>query len=224
LKIYNRNIRYIPLITVFSHGSTQRDLFPLSQPLPPGERWGKEWVLPWRKGQGGALVRTHGGCVMTEQAVHESEYHSRVSVNYNLKQAIGVYTNSIAMIDELSRHSGVDIYLLGGKYSRRQHCLGGSITEQILRGPSFDIVFMGADSIDENGRVLVMNPEEAEMDRLMLKSGRRKILLADNTKMKSDGRAVYGMVSDFDLMISTDGIPADQLIRFREMTEVIMAE
>ena len=75
----------------------------------------------------------------------------------NLKEVSGltVYTNSIEMINELSRNKGINLHVLGGKYKREVHCLGGAMMEQMLEGLKFDIVFLGTDGIDPEGRCLV---------------------------------------------------------------------
>lgn len=187
------------------------------------------------------IIRTHGGCLSVGRAALETEYHKKVGLNFDLKQAIGreastlledgdslllndgsttfhlathlgsdkkltVFTNSLAMITEISRFSNVQLFILGGKYSDTSYSLRGSLLEQVLENYTFDKVFLGADAIDEKGRCMVSTTEEARLTRFMLDSGRMKILLADHTKTSADGHCAYGSLSDFDIWITTHGL------------------
>ena len=39
--------------------------------------------------KGNAIIRTHGGCIAAGRSAMESKYHEKVSLNFELKQAIG---------------------------------------------------------------------------------------------------------------------------------------
>jgi DeoR/GlpR family transcriptional regulator of sugar metabolism len=201
----------------------------------------------------GAILRTHGGSVL--RTAVESDYHQRVALNFELKQAIGkaaaqevksgemilindgstpfhlachlgekgslsVYTNSMAVVSELSRFPSIRIYVLGGEYNSAMHFMGGSITEQLIEGLLFDSVFLGADAIDSSGHCLVADPLVARLTQIMLRRGRRRFLLADHTKVGAVGHAVYGQLSDLDAWYTTPGIRATLLSKFRKQTNV----
>ena len=117
-----------------------------------------------------------------------------------------VFTNSLAMITEISRFSNVELFILGGKYSDLTYSLMGSLLEQVLENYTFDKVFLGADAIDEKGRCMVSTTEEARLTRFMLNSGGLKILLADHTKTGVIGHCAYGTLTDFDIWITTRGL------------------
>lgn len=131
-----------------------------------------------------------------------------------------VYTNSIAMLAEVSRFPGIALYILGGRYNAEQHFLGGTLTERVLELLEFDTVFLGADAISPEGRCLTFDPEEARMAQVMLRRGRRKILLADHTKTTVGGNVAYGTIADFDLWITTPGLPRELLTQFGTQTTV----
>ena len=133
---------------------------------------------------------------------------------------ITVYTNSIAMIGEISRFSNVHLYILGGRYHSDLFYLGGSLMERVLETIEADTIFIGTDAIDRTGRCLVMDQDMARTTQMMIRRGRRKILLADGTKVGKTGNVVYGTLRDFDLWITTDSIPSSALRRFRKQTEI----
>ncbi|MCF6336269.1 MAG: DeoR/GlpR family DNA-binding transcription regulator [Spirochaetales bacterium] len=139
------------------------------------------------------------------------------------KKGITVFTNSLALVTEVSRFDNLDLYIVGGKYNSEQYSLRGSMLEQILENYTFDKVFIGADAIDQNGRCFVSSTEESRLTELMLRIGRKKILLADHTKVKADSHCVYASLSDFDTWITTDGMDNKLYSSYSEKTEIIIA-
>jgi DeoR/GlpR family transcriptional regulator of sugar metabolism len=131
-----------------------------------------------------------------------------------------VYTNSIAVISELSRFRQIRLYILGGEYNPEMQFLGGSMMEQILEGLHFDVVFLGVDAIDMNGNCLVVDPDISRLTEIMLRRGSRRILLADHTKVGANAHAVYGRLSDFNVWYTTGRINPVQLRRFSQQTVV----
>jgi DeoR/GlpR family transcriptional regulator of sugar metabolism len=120
-----------------------------------------------------------------------------------------VYTNSLAMLADLARDPGVAVYLLGGRYHGEQHSLQGGLTEQVLESLRFDLCFIGADAVGPEGQCMVGTPEEAGMVRAMLRRSGRRVLLCDHTKVGGRGHFAYGLLKDFNLWITTPGIPAE---------------
>lgn len=133
---------------------------------------------------------------------------------------ITVYTNSIAMIPEFSRLPHVRLFITGGEYNRAMYLLSGSLLERVLETVTVDKVFLGADAVDPAGRCLVRDQESARYTQVMMRCGRRKILLADHTKLAQAGHAVYGALRDFDLWITTGGLTAAQRRNFGRMTKI----
>jgi len=134
---------------------------------------------------------------------------------------ITVFTNSIAMIPELSRIPGLRLHILGGEYDHNLNSLSGALTEEMLDRLSFDRVFLGVDSVDVEGRCLVATPEEARLTGTMLKRGRMKILLADHTKFEAKGYSAYGTLNDFDTWFTTPGIDTEKVGELRNMTDIV---
>lgn len=139
------------------------------------------------------------------------------------KGPLAIYTNSLAMISELSQAADITIYILGGRYNRELYSLQGGFTEQVLESCHTDVAFIGADAVTPEGMCLADSPEEARLTRSMLRTGRRKILLADHTKVSSAGYFAYGSLSDYDLWITTRGIPAAALQKLRKLVKVMQA-
>ena len=133
---------------------------------------------------------------------------------------LSVYTNSMAVVSELSRFPSVQLFILGGQYNSAMHYMGGSMTEQLLEGLYFDSVFMGADAIDVQGNCLVSDPGIARLTQIMLRRGRRKVLMADHTKVGAVGHAVYAKLSELDVWYTTTGIDPGTLRRLGKQTAI----
>ena len=151
------------------------------------------------------------------------------STTYHLATYLGgkgpltVYTNSLAMISELSRFAGIKLSILGGDYNPGLYSILGSLTENMLDLLHFDTVFLGVDAIDNAGRCMVGDSTEAGVAKAMLRSGSRKILLADHTKAESQGYNAYGTLRDFDTWITTPGIKDEHVKIFSELTDIVEA-
>jgi DeoR/GlpR family transcriptional regulator of sugar metabolism len=133
---------------------------------------------------------------------------------------LSVYTNSMAVISELSRFPQIRLYILGGEYNPELHFLGGTMMEQILEGLNFDSVFLGTDAVDAKGNCLVADPDVARLTQIMLRRGARRVLLADHSKVKAQGHVAYGRLSDFHVWYTTAGINSTDLRRFSRLTAV----
>jgi DeoR/GlpR family transcriptional regulator of sugar metabolism len=148
------------------------------------------------------------------------------STTFHLASCLGqcgritVYTNSIAMIGELSRFPDVRLYVLGGEYHSDMFYLGGGLSERVLETIGADLVFLGADAVDSRGRCLAADQDMARIAQMMLRRGKRKILLADSSKLDEAGGVAYGTLADFDLWITSSLPDRDVYKRFRKRTEI----
>jgi len=152
--------------------------------------------------------------------VNDGSTTFHVGAHLEERAPLTVYTNSIAMITDLGRIPGITLYILGGRYNRELYSLQGSLTEQVLGDLQFDVCFIGADSVTPEGQCMVVTPEEASLTRAMLRRARRRVLLADHTKCAGAGYHGYGTLKDFNLWITTAGVPAELLQAYRAMVQI----
>lgn len=134
-----------------------------------------------------------------------------------------IYTNNLAAIKQLSRSAKVSLFLLGGKYDYQYNMLllKGSLADRILETLRFDIIFIGADGMDLNGQCMANDQEVARTNQIILRQGRKKILLADHTKVERTASCIFGHLNDFDLWITSKGIDEEQMNKFRKHTKII---
>lgn len=172
------------------------------------------------------LKQAIGAAAVREVKAGDTVLISDGSTSFHLASRLGqcgaitVYTNSIVMIEELRRFPQVRLYILGGEYRPDYSCLGGSVVERVLETIEADTVFMGTDAVDTRGRCLVVDQDVARTAQLMLRRARRRILLADHTKALASSHIVYATLRDFDLWITTAGLPSALLRRYQKQTRV----
>jgi DeoR/GlpR family transcriptional regulator of sugar metabolism len=165
------------------------------------------------------LVRT-GDVILIDDG--STTFH--LASNLETRGPLTVVTNSIAVIPELARFPDIQLEILGGLYNRDTNFLGGSLSERLLELLHFDSVFVGADSVDEEGMCFVRTPEVARLTQVMLKRATRRFLLADHTKAGENGYVKYGALNDFDLWITTVGIPANLRANYEKLTTLKIME
>jgi DeoR family transcriptional regulator, fructose operon transcriptional repressor len=85
---------------------------------------------------------------------------------------------------------------------------------------SADLVFLGTDAIEPRGRCLVHDQDAARTAQLMLRHGRRKVLLADATKVGASAAVAYAELKEFDLWITAGPAPAGRLPALRRQTVI----
>jgi DeoR/GlpR family transcriptional regulator of sugar metabolism len=143
-----------------------------------------------------------------------------LATNLGSIQPLTVYTNSLPLVSELSRYPDITLNILGGVINHESYSVSGSITEECLELIHFNKVFVGLDALNESGKCFVKSASIARLAKIMLRSGKEKILLGDHTKVKPDMGYSYGTLDDFDQWITTPGINKKLLEVYRRMTKV----
>ena len=176
----------------------------------------KNFELKQKIGKKAATLIKPGDVILIDDG--STTFHLATNLS-NINPLI-VYTNSLVLVTELSRYPDITLNILGGVINQQSYSVSGSITERILENIHFDKVFLGIDTLDENGKCFVKSASTARLAQTMLKSGKEKILLGDHTKVKVDSGFAYCSLNDFDQWITTSGIENKQLDQYRKMTKV----
>src|SRR5690606_32707898 len=97
-----------------------------------------------------------------------------------------------------------------------QHSLVNPYADYVLERLYADVAFIGANGIDVNYGVTNVNIPEAEMKIRFLKAARRRILVADSSKIGNVARAKIGKLEDFDLLITDNQADSEQVWLIQE--------
>lgn len=131
------------------------------------------------------------------------------------KERLTVITNSMEILLELADVSGWNIISTGGMMKEGYLAFLGSRTEEVIRSYFADNVIFSCKALDE--KLGVMESQEAfgTAKKAMLDSGRKKILVVDNTKFDQTAFSVAGKLRDIDIIV-TDEKPSDKWLQLFE--------
>ncbi|MGW5213119.1 DeoR/GlpR family DNA-binding transcription regulator [Streptomyces sp. NPDC004051] len=120
---------------------------------------------------------------------------------------ITVVTNSVqgAQVLQPHRRRGQTVVLTGGVRTSSD-APAGPVAVTVLRTLHVDVLFMGVHGMDARTGITTSNPEEAETNRVMCRSARRTVVLADHTKWNATGPARIAPLGAADLLITDSGI------------------
>ncbi|NLM37632.1 MAG: DeoR/GlpR transcriptional regulator, partial [Firmicutes bacterium] len=127
-----------------------------------------------------------------------------------------VVTNALNVVTWLENYVGISVIVTGGTLRATQHSLVNPYADFVLERVHADLAFIGANGIDVRYGVTNVNIPEAEMKTRFLKASRRRILVADSSKIGNVARAKIGNLDDFDLLITDDQADLEQVRLIQE--------
>lgn len=141
-----------------------------------------------------------------------------LEVAKNLKDIknLTVVTNALNIASQLINEQ-IRLILLGGLLRNESLSLIGSIPETSIKNFYCDKLFVGVDGIDSKSGIFTPNPEEAELNRLMIEASKEVIVVADSTKFKRKSFAFIAPMTRVDYIITDSKIPEDELRNLRSI-------
>jgi DeoR/GlpR family transcriptional regulator of sugar metabolism len=121
-----------------------------------------------------------------------------------------VITNSLRIAQILGPAAGVEVVLLGGRYSNEfDSCMGPHVLAAMDRIRA-DIGFISVTAVAA-GRLYHPVQDYAELKMAVLRSSNRNVLVVDNSKFGKTATYPHGNVGDYDLMITDDAAPTPEI-------------
>jgi DeoR family transcriptional regulator of aga operon len=141
-------------------------------------------------------------------------------------QDVVVFTNGLKTALELEPAIGrLSVIVLGGTLRRLQHSLVDPLAGVLLAGITVNTVFLGCSGVDPLGGVTNVNLPEAEVKKRMLSVARRRIVLADGSKIGRVELAHLCSIGDVDAVITGTSADPDVVQALRDIgCEVEVAE
>lgn len=127
-----------------------------------------------------------------------------------------VVTNALNVAAWFENYPAITVIVTGGTLRATQHSLVNPYADFVLERIYADIAFIGANGIDARYGVTNVNIPEAEMKIRFLKAARRRILVADSSKIGNVARAKVGGLDDFNLLITDDQADSEQVRLIQE--------
>jgi len=139
-------------------------------------------------------------------------------------QRLTVLTNSLVIARELSNHEGIEVMLLGGTLRRQSASLVGPWVSEILQGMRVDNAFIGSNGISADFGLSAPNPFTAASRRAMIDAARRRIALADHSKLGIESLYRVAPLSALHTLVTDAGGEEESLVPLREAgVEIVIA-
>ncbi len=136
-----------------------------------------------------------------------------------------VVSASLQATETLAMMNDVDIIQLGGVVRHSSLSVVGKYSEDILMGCSFSKLYLGVDGIDFDFGISTTDLREAELNRQMMLTAQKTIVLADSSKFGRRGFAKIANLEDIDMIITDSNVSPSIVKRLEELgIELIIAE
>jgi DeoR family fructose operon transcriptional repressor len=141
------------------------------------------------------------------------------------RNRLTVITNSPPIVDEFQRSQHVSVISTGGELQKDVFYLSGVLAQRALSEIRVDKAVLGVSAIDPAYGISTASQAEAQMKKMILKSARVSIALADHTKFGNQGFAYVGPTTDIDILVTDSGTDPQYLRPLREAgVELIIAD
>jgi DeoR family transcriptional regulator, aga operon transcriptional repressor len=141
------------------------------------------------------------------------------------KGRLTVVSASIKATQLLSSKENVNVIQLGGTLRKRSMSVVGNFAETILEDIACSKLFLGVDGVDPEFGVTNSNIDEAELNRVMMNSALKTIVLCDSSKFGRKGFGKVCSLDKIDVIITDASVPETIAKDIEELgVEIIIAK
>lgn len=135
-----------------------------------------------------------------------------------------VVTHAVPVAARLAGNPQIDLHLLPGRVRATTQAAVGPETVGALADLRVDVVFLGTNGITADHGLTTPDWDEAAAKRAMVASARRRIVLADASKVGTESAQRFASLDQIDVLVTDDGISATDRRAFtRSGLEVVVA-
>ncbi len=131
-------------------------------------------------------------------------------------QDLTVFTNALNIATILEANPEITTIVTGGTLRAKQHSLVNPYATLILDKVRADLAFIGVGGIDANHGITNVNIAEAELKSIFLKAARRRVVLADSSKIGNIGLVKIAEIDQIDLLITDKQADAKEIVSLRQ--------
>jgi len=129
---------------------------------------------------------------------------------------ITIITNSINVAMELSSRSDIDVIVTGGHLRGNWFTLVGPLATTTANMVFADIMFIGVDGIDIEQGLTCTDSAEADFLRHLARHSKRRVVVADHTKISVTAKWLLCPVAEVDLLITDRAATPASVERFEK--------
>lgn len=122
------------------------------------------------------------------------------------KGTLTVITSALNVALELVHNSNIEVIQLGGLLRKTSSSVAGPYSDNVLSNVFCSKLFLGVDGIDLEFGLTTTNASEAHLNRQMIDSSQKIIVLADSTKFGKRGFGRICGIEEVDHIITDSGI------------------
>jgi DeoR family transcriptional regulator of aga operon len=165
-----------------------------------------------RIGQAAAGLVSDGETIILDVGTTVTE----IARNLQMRKGLTVVTNALNIAMLLEKAPEITVLVTGGTLRSKQHSLVNPFGQFILERIQVDVAFIGVNGVEAEHGVTNVNMAEAEMKTLFLKAARRRILVADSSKIGNVALAKVADLRDIDLLITDEQADPEEVARLVE--------
>ncbi len=137
--------------------------------------------------------------------------------NIRPQGSLTVITAALNIAAELIHLSQIELILLGGLLRKSSSSVTGVYAERILEDFSCSKLFLGVDGIDLDFGLTTTNMMEAQLNRKMIGTAQKTIVLADSSKFGKRGFGKICGIEDIEQVITDNNISDHMAKTLKEM-------
>lgn len=122
------------------------------------------------------------------------------------KGQLTVITAALHVATELNQNPEIEVMVLGGILRKSSSSATGKYAESILDDFSCSKLFLGVDGIDMDFGLTTTHIQEAQLNRKMIATAQKTIVLADSSKFGKRGFGRICGMEDVDHIITDSGV------------------
>ena len=179
---------------------------------PFAVRVGRNVEAKQRIGRAAAGLLRDGETVVLDAGTTTLEVARALRGRKNLR----ILALSLHIAEVLVDEPGITTMLSAGVARPGERSLIGTLAEQTFRDLSFDTLFLTVGGIDPRSGLTEYNLDDAGIKRAACASARRRIAVADGSKIGKTAFVKICSISELDTLVTDPTAPADVLDQFRE--------
>jgi DeoR family transcriptional regulator of aga operon len=156
--------------------------------------------------QPGETIALSGGTTTTE-----------VARSLKALKGISIITNTVNVAMELSNQKDIEVFVTGGQLRGNWFTLVGPLANSAAGLLFADTMFIGVDGIDAAQGLTCTHPSEAEVLRKLVEHSKRKIVVADHSKLGSVAKWLLCPVSGVNMLITDSGASEEAVAPFEAL-------